>query len=169
MGEAMTEPADREGLFTPAPGAVAVVSSWRGELLGMKSHAGWMVVDGTQTRGLDDNEVSAFRRLIVLDLGKKDAAIVSGLRVAAESGALHPATRLELGYIADQIEAQAKRIEEPRLHGVVVARSLTWDQVPQWTRYTTGDGIREQWIGTNGETAAWRDLIDPVLIRDGIS
>jgi len=41
--------------------------------------------------------------------------------------------------------------------------------VPQWTRYTTGDGNREQWIATNGETAAWRNLIDPVLIRDGLS
>lgn len=160
----MTDPADREGVVTNLkPGVVAVVSSWRGELRGMKSHAGWMVVDGSQTRGLEDTEVTAVRRLIVLDLLPYSPGILANL-IESIDMAGHVS-------VAQSIREQTKppRIPEPGLHGVVQARTLRGEGALQWTRYTTGDGYRNQWIGTNGDVAFWEYLVDPILIQGGSS
>jgi len=65
--------------------------------------------------------------------------------------------------LADQIEAQTKppRIPEPSLYGVVSSeddRGLT-------TYFWHSHG---GWHGENGSLVEWDDLVDPVLVRDGI-
>jgi hypothetical protein len=73
----------------------------------------------------------------------------------------------KLGVIADQIEAQTRppRIEEPGLWGVVEARP--GESMPccphEWVR--RGD----RWHCPVHGYASWDVLVDPVLIRAGLS
>jgi len=117
------------------------------------------------------DSITDARPLIVLDLDDPAEFVTALVGTSSGNPADTDSDDMRLYALANMIREQTKpaRIPEPGLHGVVEAKSPRWDQVPQWTRYTTGDGNREQWIATNGETAAWRNLIDPVLIRDGLS
>lgn len=67
-------------------------------------------------------------------------------------------------YIADQIEAQTRppRIPEPGLWGVVRAHNVGHRIDRDWVRYPEG------WRDANDWLAEWDDLIDPVLVREGI-
>lgn len=70
--------------------------------------------------------------------------------------------------LAEQITRQTKppRIPEPGLWGVVEAgdeglKRRTWVRVPE---NTAGNN----WTSTDGWARVWDELIDPVLVRDGI-
>lgn len=67
-------------------------------------------------------------------------------------------------FSADQIEAQTKppRIPEPGLWGVVDTQATT-SQGQNWVRRPAG------WHCPAHGFVRWDDLIDPVLIRDGVS
>lgn len=74
-------------------------------------------------------------------------------------------------YLSQQIEAQAKppRIPEPGLWGVVES-TVTYEG----TTYSTslvrhpGPGTANCWLDRSGSWFSWDDLIDPVLIREGV-
>ena len=67
---------------------------------------------------------------------------------------------------ADQIEAQTKppRIPEPGLWGVVKSRG------DRYVRHTTDLG-QYQWsrVGGDGLAIKWDELIDPILVREGVT
>ena len=104
------------------------------------------------------------RPLIVLDLDDHDAVALA--RMLTEDG---------YEDIADQIEAQTKpaRIPEPGLWGVVEA-STTEHKRCVFIRDTGGDGA--SWItpyffphDSTRRAVGWADLIDPTLIREGVT
>ena len=111
--------------------------------------------------------------LFVLDLSENDARhLVSYLEITVEE---HPE---QLGFVgrdvytnvADQIEAQTKpaRIEEPKDIGSGVrASSSQHREVIRWTKYNLAEV--NNWIAINGIRRSWDQLIDPVLIREGLS
>jgi hypothetical protein len=71
-----------------------------------------------------------------------------------------------LEVIADKIAAQS-RIPEPGLWGVVEAdwkNSAGLNGVVRWVRHT-----EDRWISHPGYFASWDDLIDPVLVREGVT
>ena len=116
---------------------------------------------------LDDDVVSAIkvdditdaRLLIVLDLGERQRReyVVEILREAR-----HAWTNA----VADQIEAQTTpaRIEEPGLWGVVKAGWPDDIGAPcHWMRDEYG------WTSHGGTTLPWERLIEPVLIREGVT
>lgn len=71
-----------------------------------------------------------------------------------------------LRWLADQIEAQTKppRIPEPGKYAVVEAMVDGMDARREFCRL---ESDAEGWSGA-GAWFYWRDLLDPVLIRDGI-
>ena len=76
-----------------------------------------------------------------------------------------------LGIIADQIEAQTKpaRIPEPGLWGVVEAVVQGDDEPDHFARIPKGGSVYH-WVRiSDGLNYHWDDLIDPTLIRDGLS
>jgi len=117
--------------------------------------------------------VTDIRPLVVLDLGDYDNRAVTYLRnIANDDRAFDggPTPRAKLVHlIADQIEAQAKppRIPEPGLWGVVKASTQEGGYVRRWVR----DGGHEnaEWVAIEATMRReWDDLIDPVLIREGV-
>jgi len=99
------------------------------------------------------------RPLIVIDLGNdlRREYVLEILR-AARHGWTHD--------VADQIEAQTKpaRIPEPGLWGVVYTRLVNASTWESWLRHPV-DG----WHPIKGGVATrWDDLIDPILIREGV-
>ena len=97
---------------------------------------------------------------ILLDLDDYDAEkFVKFLRERAEC-------------IADQIEAQTKpsRIPEPGLWGVVEAQTSAEGQTFFTDRialFRDDKNLMKPWVCQRGRYA-WADLIDPVLIRQGV-
>ena len=69
-----------------------------------------------------------------------------------------------LSRFVDQIEAQTKppRIPEPGLWGVVEATGATLPR-RRWIHHE-----EDRWVCDTGVWRYWRDLIDPVLVREGI-
>lgn len=72
---------------------------------------------------------------------------------------------LSVGLGFDQIAAQTKppRIPEPGLWGVVESH-IKDDVARRWVNY--GEGI---WRNGYGNHVTWDELIDPELIREGLS
>ena len=111
---------------------------------------------------------------IVLDLGKFPGATPHVLRDTAKrhregrTGGYNVTAPDFLDFIADQIEAQTKpaRIPEPGLWGVVEASTDQWKQRHEYVRVRT-DGYGD-WTFSGG-SVNWVGLIDPTLIREGIS
>jgi hypothetical protein len=110
------------------------------------------------------------RPLIVLNFGEPAEAVMA-LRSAAEFVRHNVAQNLIINGIANLIEEQTKRprIPEPGLWGVVRASlddntaSVTWvrmeaDNERCWSRGWSGWSRRP-----------WADLVNPVLVRDGVS
>jgi hypothetical protein len=116
----------------------------------------WLTTDERLVDELNDGWYFAFdvtdvRPLVVLDLSWADSVpvLIDQLRGAGYV------------YLADQIEAQTKppRIPEPGLWGVVE------DGGEQWVRGLEG------WVRatSQGMHMNWYDLIDPVLVREGVA
>ncbi len=106
------------------------------------------------------------RGVVVLDLGDYDNRAVTYLRnIANDDRGIGggPTSRAKLVHlIADQIEAQTKppRIPEPQGIGAVVRNGAGL----RWVRVHAN-----AWVSEEGVRLAWDDLIDPVLIREGLS
>lgn len=112
---------------------------------------------------------SQLQRLVVLDLdalgttAPAEGETVAQYVVRTLRGPAHGlATRQA---VADQIEAQTKppRIPEPGLWGVVEA---TVAGIPRrrWVHHE-----EDRWVSDNGiPLKAWDELIDPVLVREGV-
>jgi hypothetical protein len=104
------------------------------------------------------------RPLIVLDLAYPGDA-VNALKMAARDGTNGDA-RTIYRTIADQIEAQLKpaRIPEPGLWGVV------WASLPDDPTVSSWVHIRaHRWYTEQHGVAAWPLLVDPTLIREGVT
>jgi hypothetical protein len=107
-----------------------------------------------------DHLVTDVRPLVVLDLGSAvPAVVVNVLRKACYNR------------LADQIEAQTKppRIPEPGLWGVVEAHTAYDSTRRHFGRVPDDYNDDKQWIDSfDKHWRKWDDLIDPVLVRDGI-
>lgn len=96
------------------------------------------------------------RPLVVLDIEYSAGTYRELVEYLREGSWLFPAA---------QIEEQTKppRLAEPGVWGVVNARFGGDDYLTRkWVRYGTG------WRDAFGEHASWDDLIDPVLVREGV-
>ena len=115
--------------------------------------------------GLDG--ITDARPLVVLDLDENDARhLVSYLEITVER---HPDQLGTVGRavytnVAAQVAQQTKpaRIPEPGLWGVVQADRR------RYIRYSTDD-CGEVWSSLLGQTVTWDSLIDPTLIREGVT
>jgi len=124
------------------------------------------------------------KSLIFLDLGKfayDDMPTI--LRDTAERhrddnvgmGGFNVTSPAFLDFIADQIEAQTKpaRIPEPGLWGVVEARmtDLTTREFVRVSRHRNSLDWKPVYATPDeyGGSVNWDDLIDPTLIREGLS
>ena len=102
------------------------------------------------------------------DLTTKDTSIVQALRQAAYVVRDQPTEWAILTQLGRAIEAQIKpaRIPEPTLWGVVEATRLGWHR-GQWV-HCDGDVWRS--LRDDGhEWVAWTSLVDPTLIREGVT
>jgi hypothetical protein len=144
------------------PGQVAtmeLVAGRAGRFRGIRGVSGWY---SGKYGYSGDEHVTDVRPLVVLDLDWAESVpvLIAQLRGA---GYVH---------IADQIEAQAKppRIPEPGLWGVVES-TVTYEG----TTYSTslvrhpGPGTANRWLDRSGSWFSWNELIDPVLIREGVA
>lgn len=110
-------------------------------------------------------DLTDVRPLVVLDLDWAESVpvLIAQLRGA---GYVH---------IADQIEAQTKppRIPEPGWSEKVLAHTLDDPTPREYVRFTDSRNQfpTRQWYGHGGRRGAqrWDDLIDPVLIREGVA
>ena len=109
--------------------------------------------------------------LIVLDLesdfGDQHGHLIALLRNLAEGTAAIYTDHL-LRNLADQIEAQTKpaRIPEPGLWGVVEA---SVDAFPATIWVRRGPGSFCRWHSPEHGYAVWDILIDPTLVREGMT
>ena len=118
---------------------------------------------------------ATIRPLVVLDLNETigRSILPSWIRAAANKiddplkVVVPSSIAKDLRYIADQIEAQTKppRIPEPGWGAIVEAGVVQHDERLRWQR--SGDSF---WYCENVEENArnWGELVDPVLVRDGI-
>jgi hypothetical protein len=114
------------------------------------------------------DQITDARPLIILDIEDTvDAA--KGLRAVANA-ARHVCEWDVVDIIADQIEAQTRppRIPEPGLWGVVEAGGGFDDTRTHWIHIPARPD-ELHWASLPGQVFEWNRLIDPVLIRDGIS
>jgi hypothetical protein len=132
----------------------------------------WLIVGHSYFKSIavgNEALIDDVRPLVVLDLdGIAPEAIVKALRDkdAGTNGT-------GWARVADQIEAQTKpqRIPEPGLWGVVTF-NMSFD-VPG-ARSSSGWAVRRltdgeaDWQDGAGHYWAWNELVDPVLVRDGI-
>ena len=113
--------------------------------------------------GLIADQIENPSPLIVLDLceGVRRDYVLEILR-AARHGWTHD--------VADQIEAQTKpaRIPEPGLYGVVYAHALGAQIRQLFIKVLEDESLC--WIDVEDATGVdWDDLIDPTLVREGLS
>lgn len=146
--------------FTPGWYSVSIDGYSRTGLLDDVGDFSYLI-DGTHTTEFESPLTDA-RPLTVLELLTDDrwrpSRLVRDLR------------RMDWGLLADQIEAQTKlaRTDEPGLYGIVEAScDHLYDRGPWvcdelgWARIGLSD------IRTHNHDG-WDDLIDPVLIREGM-
>ena len=146
------------------------VGSYKVMHIGTENGTAWAHTNDETGQVLTSQDrLSNIRPLVVLDLeviGKHLptrgdwSEVVHSLRHKKDPAAFFT-TNLR---IAEQIEAQTTppRIPEPGLWGVVEAGHAL---VPtrRWVHHE-----EDRWIADEGTVTYWPDLIDPVLVRDGI-
>lgn len=148
------------------PGTVAEIgwpmTSGRGRERAMFDGDFWHTESGISALA---ERVTDVRPLVVLDLDDP-AARVKTLRIIA-NGMCGDYQRRALTDLADQIEAQTRpRIPEPRGQWAVVEATGVHSNRFQAVRWTDiGD---RAWLDASGTWFEWSDLVDPILIRDGI-
>ena len=138
---------------------------------------GWVTADKVETwRVHEDRLVYDIRPLVVLDTSVPNSGRAIGVwvRECAEylRGNGQTAKARVLAGLADQIEAQTKppRIPEPGLWGVVQA-TVAYEGSTYDARFVNHDGANaahKSWHDAGGKWWNWSELIDPVLIREGV-
>ena len=111
------------------------------------------------------------RDAIVLDLDAANDLIPRSEVAETAIKALRKSPFISDSGLADQIEAQTKppRIPEPGLWGVVEASTPDDPDRRKFGRVPSEGDDADQWTESYDEVwRAWSDLIDPVLVRDGI-
>ena len=172
-------------MSTYEPGTVATVTyrtnRHRAMRTGVPSNPGWEISFAEGRTWVSDRtcEVTNVVRLVVLDPEASpeplnDLFAATFLDSAAEIVEKKVKRQVRevpfLRWLADQISEQSKppRIPEPGLWGVVEAG---WDSRGE-AGLPRAEWMRVQgnlWHSTiAGVSVAWSDLVDPVLIRDGI-
>ncbi len=162
--------------FEPGTVAVATVRGVEGVCV-MRSRgtmgAAWMSDRSIRGTTLHfDSDVTDIRPLVVLDLGvggaKELADYLSGVDMHLSVG--------DRAAIARQIRRQVKppRIPEPGLWGVVEAGHKHLDgERAEFVRIPPSNGAKPKarWFDSSWESdfSEWDDLIDPVLVREGVS
>jgi hypothetical protein len=126
-------------------------------------HLDWLTdSDGVTSSHVSSEALTDARPLIVLDL----APVISRPRLAA--------LLRDLGYggVAEQIEAQTKpaRIPEPGWDGKVLAHTAKNSIRREFVRFSRIDGLYT-WADGNAHQGSllWDDLVDPILIREGVN
>jgi hypothetical protein len=123
--------------------------------------AGWVRLDDPDIFYSDkdcDDMVTDVCPLVVLDFTPSPAHLPQLLRLLRDN--FWPD-------LADQIEAQTKppRIPEPGTWGIVKARLTSIPGGREWTAVRTP---KDGWRVDDGGMFEWDELIDPVLIREGV-
>jgi hypothetical protein len=148
--------------YAPGTVAMATVRGVKDQRVMRDDEGDWHTVKQIGDYGFHPaNEVTDIRPLVVLDL-EDPAETVRHLRAAYSPWDV-------VDHVADAIEAQTNppRIPEPGLWGVVTARVDYTNDSPA-TRYKFVRTQPQLWIAERGGQYEWDDLIDPVLIREGI-
>jgi hypothetical protein len=133
----------------------------------------WQTESGIR---VDAQHTTDVRPLIVLDFADAPWGMGGSYPTWLRRSASHDAAAQASGnyrpeflrWLADQIEAQTRppRIPEPRGQWAVVEATGVHGTRFQAVRWTAlGD---RAWLDASGTWFEWSDLIDPVLIRDGI-
>lgn len=129
------------------------------------------VVGMTRVRGFlghPANSVTNIRPQVVLDLENWHPATVASFCSQATGKSFDMNVTAFKCWLADQIAAQAKpyRIPQPaRAARVTATLASTADR--HWFLRIKGDG--SVWVDlTDGNVYDWDDLIDPILVREGI-
>ena len=116
-----------------------------------------------------EDHITGARPLIVLDISTWFPHRAAALLKAFDQMSLNDAGAAAfLQDVLEQIEAQSKpaRIEEPGLWGVVEASSSTVG-TNLWVR--EGDGWTTLGAAYSAHVSAFKHLIDPMLVREGLS
>jgi hypothetical protein len=159
--------------YEPGTVAVATVRGRENVRVFCDDWDSWRHADIIGFRHTRSAFVTDIRPLVVLDLANNAhaAAALRDTLPAADSD--RDAQDWLVAQIADAIEAQtgAPRIPEPGQYGVVKAR---WDNTIHGERHTSIDGefihIGPSWRSVrDGYAVGWYELIDPTLIREGLS
>jgi len=140
------------GLYKATVNGVPDVTVMKG-----RDEAAYLVSTGhLATRRINSGPLTDARPLIVLDLDDPER-LVTILRANCLWG------------LADQIAEQTKpaRIPEPGLWGVVEASSTYVDERVIYM-HTEGIGLWA-WTTQARGSCKWDDLIDPILVREGIA
>jgi hypothetical protein len=116
-----------------------------------------------------ESDVTDVRPLVVLDLDDPSLSGNYGARVANLIDHLRDGTAIAK-HLADQIEAQTRppRIPEPGWGEKVRSRAGDDPKTYKWLRYTTNPNVQDQWVSEFCSPRPWSDLIDPVLVREGV-
>jgi hypothetical protein len=158
-----------DAVTTYEPGAVAEVTYEGRRVRAARVGSGWQLLDPVKdgyTTWTNSDRVTDVRPLAVLDLHDL-TGILDDLNWAANT-TQHVTRDARLRALHSQIEAQTKptRIPEPGLWGIVKA-TLKNDR--------HGDAAHEfvnvgaEWLSTwGGKVGQWAELIDPVLVREGV-
>lgn len=137
----------------------------------MKAKNGWTVDRPiSNSHWWADVDVTDIRPLVVLDLTTEQRGVaVYMLREVADEYCTEDASILAR-FIAAQIEKQTKppRIPEPGFDGAVQASDKCDIDRVRWVRAWADEDTVRPWTN-GGRHAAWDELIDPVLIREGLS
>lgn len=158
------------------PGTVAVVryldEDCRAMRTGVSSNMGWEIVrgDGSKTwAGDGSGYVTDVHPIVVLDLDGIDLIQLCNALARWKSWSSMTSEHQMLERLLAQIKAQAQppRIPEPGLWGVVEAVS---NVLPDGRcEYVRRDIEDPSWEDGSGDYFSWDDLIDPTLIREGLS
>ena len=167
--------------YKPGTVAVATVRGIEGTRIfrtGWPARGKWIVAETSlpKTLWLDPSDVTDVRPLVVLDPENPSLRyfVQSWKSVAPQEESGTETTVRAARYIADQIEAQIKppRIPEPGWSEKVLAHTLDDPTPREYVRFTISRNqfSTRQWYGHGGSQAQrWDDLIDPVLVREGVA
>lgn len=144
------------------PGDVALVDSWRGKgQIAFRCQRGmgrptWCVLDGNDTRGLVDDEVTLARRIIVIDPGDRE-------QVGRLAQAIWDAPGNILEALDEAVQAALRSLVEPEVEeptglGAVVedAEGADWHRTREG-RWIAADGLRTR-------AGGWAQISRPLTL-----